>query len=83
MNLRKFVAIKEEYTFLIQQNAPSEWYLFIWEGKKCIRDYLQGGLEVCQDQALEEYEILLDIWKEIPSETLVDFRKPSLLRTFL
>jgi len=81
MELQKWVAYQENYTFLIQEEGINiGCYLFVWKNKTCIRDYLQGDQEICKQQALEEYEIPFDAWKKIPSDTRIDFKRPNKLR---
>lgn len=40
------------------------FYLFVYEGGECIRDYLQNSIEDCKAVAFEEFGVPLDIWKE-------------------
>jgi len=81
MNLEKWVAYQKDYTFLLQEEGVEiGCYLFVWKGSKCIKDFLQGDKEICKTQALEEYKVPFDAWKQIPSDTKVNFSRPKKLR---
>lgn len=41
------------------------FYLYVYEGDKCIRDYLQDTLEIAIECAWEDYGVPKDSWKEI------------------
>lgn len=38
-------------------------YLYVYEGEKCIKDYLQNDIETCKQVAFEDYKVPLDKWE--------------------
>jgi hypothetical protein len=50
--------------FRIEEDNPEVGtYLYIYDGNKCIKDYLQNDIETCKQVALEDYEVPLDKWE--------------------
>jgi hypothetical protein len=37
--------------------------LYVYEGEKCTKDYLQDNIKICKEVAFEEYKVSLDKWK--------------------
>ena len=51
--------------FEIEQDYPQVGaYLYVYEGDKCVKDFLQDTVSDCQSFALEEYGVPTNIWKE-------------------
>jgi hypothetical protein len=49
--------------FKIEEDYPDVGvYLYVYEGNKCIKDYLQNDIETCMQVALEDYDVPLDRW---------------------
>jgi hypothetical protein len=49
--------------FRIEEDYPEVGsYLYIYEGEKCIKDYLQNDIETCKQVAFEDYKVPLDKW---------------------
>ena len=40
-------------------------YLYVFKGKKCIKDFLQNNISVCKKFALEKYGVPINQWLEI------------------
>jgi hypothetical protein len=51
--------------FEIKHDSFTGFYLFVFEGEKCIRDHLQDTLEIAMKCALEEYNIPKSAWKKL------------------
>ena len=63
----KFKILEAEFNgrkFKIEEDYPEVGsFLYIYEGEKCIKDYLQNDIETCKQVAFEDYEVPLDKWK--------------------
>jgi len=51
--------------FEIEHDPVIGFYLYVFEGKNCIGDYLQDTFEVAIESALEDYDVPKDAWKEV------------------
>lgn len=48
------------------KNDPSvSFYLYVFEGDKCMRDYLQDTLEIAIECAWEDYNVPKNAWKKV------------------
>jgi len=58
---------KEGWHFEIQGDFPQIGaYLYVWDEKgKGVYDHLQDSVEICKEQALEEYGVPLDEWIKV------------------
>ena len=55
-----------ELTFKISEYTPGIGaYLYVYKGEVDIYDYLQDSIDICKEQAYEEFGVPLDSWKEI------------------
>jgi len=48
----------------IKHDPSVGFYLYVFEGKKCIRDYLQDTLELAMECALKNFGIPKDVWEK-------------------
>lgn len=52
--------------FEIHHDPLVGFYLYVFERKKCVRDYLQDTLELAMNHAWEEYGVRKEIWEIRP-----------------
>ncbi|MBS0626064.1 MAG: hypothetical protein JSS32_08450 [Verrucomicrobia bacterium] len=50
--------------FEIKYDPVFGFYLYLYEGDKCIRDYLQDRLELAIECAWEDFGVPKDAWKK-------------------
>ena len=44
--------------FRIEEDYPDVgWYLYVYEGETCIKDYLQNNVETAKQIAFEDYQV--------------------------
>ncbi|MEI6092016.1 MAG: hypothetical protein WCR42_16315 [bacterium] len=43
-------------------------YLYIYKNGRCEYDFLQDTVDICKEQAFEEFGIPLDSWVEVTEE---------------
>ena len=55
----------------IKHDPMVGFYLYVFEGEKCIRDYLQDTLEIAMECALKNFGVPNDAW--IQSEEKTDY----------
>lgn len=68
MKTRKWTAVNNKSQhFLIDEDGNVGFYLYVYNDgdERCIRDHLQDTLEIAKRQALEDYEVPEDAWKQI------------------
>ena len=66
MEYKKFKAQYGEFTFLIEEDFPEVGaYMYISKGGKGFRDELQNNVNICKEQAYEEYGVPSDAWEEV------------------
>ena len=41
------------------------FYLYVFEGDRCVRDHLQDTLEIAIESALEDYGVPKDAWRKV------------------
>jgi hypothetical protein len=51
--------------FEIKEDPATGFYLYVFEGERCVRDYLQDTLEIAIDTAFEDYGVPRDAWRKI------------------
>jgi hypothetical protein len=49
----------------IEDAGQAGYYLYVFEGQKCIRDDLQDSLEIAIDSAFENYHVPKNVWRQI------------------
>ena len=49
----------------IRHDPSVGFYLYVFEGDNCIRDYLQDTLEIAMECALEDYGVSKNAWKKV------------------
>ncbi len=49
----------------IEYDPYAGYYLYVFEGNKCIRDYLQDTLEIAIECALDDFGVPKEAWKKI------------------
>jgi hypothetical protein len=62
----KWTAESKELTprhFQIKHDVAAGYYLYVFEGGKCIRDHLQDTFEMAVDVAFEDYGVPKNIWR--------------------
>lgn len=63
-------AIYENRNFRIEEFSPEYgFYIFVYENGECICDYVQDTVEICQEFALEEFNVPIESWKISEKET--------------
>mgnify|MGYP001799522492 FL=1 len=66
MEYRKFKAQHGEFTFLLEEDFPEVGvYMYISKAGRGFRDELQNNIDLCKEQAYEEYGVPLDAWEEV------------------
>ncbi|MCG8340595.1 MAG: hypothetical protein MI674_05000 [Cytophagales bacterium] len=66
MNYKKFKARHKDFTFLIEEDFPEVGaYMYIEKSGKGFRDELQDNVDMCKEQAYEDYGVPLDAWEEV------------------
>lgn len=56
--------IKPRY-FEIKEDPAAGFYLYVFEGNKCVYDYLQDTFEIAVECALEDYGVPKNSWEKI------------------
>lgn len=51
--------------FVIDHDEYVGYYLYVWEGEKNTFDYLQDTLHFAKRQALEDFGVPLDTWRQV------------------
>lgn len=49
----------------INHDPFAGFYLYVFEGDKCIQDYLQDTLEIAMECAWEDYSVPKNLWKKV------------------
>ena len=49
----------------IKHDPMAGFYLYVFEGDKCIRDHLQDTLKIAIESALEDYDVPKNAWKKV------------------
>ena len=49
----------------IKHEPSVGFYLYVFEGDKCIRDHLQDTLEIAMEYAWEDYGVPKNAWKKV------------------
>lgn len=67
--IKKFLKLKAEcddYLAIIEEDLPDTgFYLYLWKNGVGLADYLQDTLDICKEQAFEEFGIPKNSWVEI------------------
>lgn len=51
------------YTFILEQDLPHiGWYIYVYDGKKCIYDNLQDNRDIAIDVLFQEFNCPRDLW---------------------
>jgi len=65
MSFKLIHAQHSNFILLIEEDYPEVGaYLYVYEGKVCIKDFLQNDIEACKALAYEEYQVPLNSWLE-------------------
>lgn len=51
--------------FEISEDPFVGFYLYVFEGNKCVKDHLQDTLEIAIESALEDYGVPKTSWKKV------------------
>jgi len=52
--------------FVIEEDKPDVGvYLYVYEGGKCVRDFLQNDVTTCIDMAFEDYGVAKNLWGNV------------------
>jgi hypothetical protein len=66
---KKFLKLEAEHNgvkCIIKEDLPEVgWYMYVYRKDKDNRDELQNTLTICKEQALKDYGIPMDAWKEV------------------
>lgn len=49
---------------IVEDNPDVGFYLYVYDGDRCIADYLQNDEETCKQVALEDYGVEFLLWRE-------------------
>jgi len=49
---------------IVEDNPEVGFYLYVYDGDRCIADYLQNDEETCKQVAFEEYGVETSCWIE-------------------
>jgi hypothetical protein len=63
----KIEALQSMY-FEIKEDPAAGFYLYVFEGEKCIYDHLQDTFEIAVECALEDYRVPKNAWEKIENE---------------
>lgn len=55
----------EPRVFEIKHDPLVGFYLYVFEGGKCIRDHLQDTFEIAVESAMEDYDVPKDSWRKV------------------
>jgi hypothetical protein len=55
----------EPRSFEIKHDPLVGFYLYVFEGGKCIRDHLQDTFENAVATAMEDYDVPKDAWRKV------------------
>ncbi|MFO1242907.1 MAG: hypothetical protein U1E36_06875 [Rickettsiales bacterium] len=55
----------QKLRFIIDYDEYVGYYLYVWEGEKNTFDYLQDTLDIAKRQALEDFGVPLNVWKQV------------------
>ena len=62
-------AQKDQLRFeIVEDNPDVGFYLYVYDGDKCIADHLQNDEATCEQVAFEEYGVELSCWRETISD---------------
>ena len=50
---------------VIERDEKVGYYLYVFEGGRCVFDYLQDTLDLALEKALREFQIPKDSWKSV------------------
>lgn len=48
--------------FQIKYDPAAGYYLSVFEGNECVRDYLQDTFQIAIEAAHEDYDVPMDSW---------------------
>jgi hypothetical protein len=65
MKLRAFCETLKPRHFEIEDARPAGFYIYVFEGDRCVRDDLQDTLEIAIESAFEDYGVPKDAWKKV------------------
>ena len=51
--------------FEIKHDPLAGFYLYVYDGERCVRDDLQDSLEIAIECALEDYNVPKDAWIKV------------------
>jgi hypothetical protein len=72
MEFKKYIAYHEGFLFIIDEDWPGVGAaLYILKNKKVLFDYFQNIIQICKEQANDEYGVPLESWAEL--NNLKDF----------
>jgi hypothetical protein len=70
MIFKKFIANHKNLIFIIDEDLPEVGaVLYVCENKKVVRDWAQNSIQICKEQAFEEYGVSLLNWQEMKDFT--------------
>ena len=52
--------------FVVERDDNVGWYLYVYQGGQCTRDYLQDTLEAALDEALQLFGVPQSGWSPLP-----------------
>ncbi len=66
MEFKKHIAYNNNFTFIIDEDFPNVGAaIYICENYKVIKDYFQKSVQICKEQAFEEYGVPIEDWEEL------------------
>ena len=52
-------------SYEIKHDPLVGFYLYVFQGDRCVRDHLQDTLEIAMESALVDYDVPKDVWREV------------------
>jgi len=66
MKFRKYKSEYQNTKAIIEEDLPDiGWQLYVYDCRKDIYDNVQDTLDLCKEDAFEEFGIPLDSWVEV------------------
>jgi hypothetical protein len=59
----KLVALLDNRPFVIEHDDNVGYYLYVFDGDKCLYDYLLDTLEVAIERALKQFDVPKASWR--------------------
>lgn len=69
MKYQKKISFFNNMKYVLEEDSPEVgWYVLVYEGDLCVKDYLQDNLTMAIDFAYEEFGVPKDSWSDFEDE---------------